>query len=78
MKIVHQYSHLGGIEIMSVRYPEIFEEVISAITQVKPNRTKVSKEKTSLGVKLISPVEMNSQFKRHFPAVPVAVILIDE
>ena len=50
MKIVYEYSHLGGKQILQVDYPEIFQDVhdsIRSISDIKKN--KASKEKTSKG-----------------------------
>ena len=64
MKKVYEYSHLGGAEILQVRYPEInreIDEVIASLT--RDWRTKVSKEKTKWGKKLYSPKVLNACFK---------------
>ncbi len=66
MKIVYEYSHLGGSEILLVRFPEIEREIYDVIQAVKGNRTKVSKEKTKMGRVLYSPVDMNRQFDKAF------------
>lgn len=66
MKIVYEYSHLGGAEIMQVRYPEIDREVYDVIANVKANRSKVSKEKTKIGQMLYSPIDMNKQYRDAF------------
>lgn len=66
MKIVYEYSHLGGAEILLVRYPEIDREIREVISLVTANRTKVSQESTKSGKMLFSPVDMNAQFKRLF------------
>jgi len=66
MKIVYEYSHLGGSEILSVRYPQIEREVYTVIQQVRAIRSKESKEKTKQGRMLISPIEMNRQFTERF------------
>jgi hypothetical protein len=66
---VYEYSHLGGSEILLVRYPEInaaIDEVIAAVRV--PAKTKVSREKTSAGVLLYAPKEMNAAFKTEFRA----------
>jgi hypothetical protein len=68
MKIVYEYSHLGGSEILLVRYPEIEREIYDVIRVVKGNRTKISKEKTKMGRALYSPVDMNQQFDKAFQA----------
>jgi hypothetical protein len=62
MKIVYEYSHLGGSEILQVRYPELEHEISDVIRSVKGHRTKISKEITKMGRKLFSPVDMNAQF----------------
>ena len=66
MQIVYEYSHLGGSEILQVRYPEHESEVYGIISEVTAKRTKVSKEKTMPGKKLYSPKDMNHQFKQAF------------
>jgi hypothetical protein len=66
MKIVYQYSHLGGSEILQVRYPDIESEINGIITGIKAQRSKVSKEKTMQGRLLYSPADMNQQFKAAF------------
>lgn len=66
MKIVYEYSHLGGAEILKVHYPHIENEINEVIKAVKAQRTKVSKEKTKKGQQLYSPTSMNDQFKQEF------------
>jgi hypothetical protein len=66
MKVIYEYSHLGGAEIMQVRYPSWNDEIYAVISAVKANRTKISKEKTKQGRVLYSPVNMNDQFKKAF------------
>lgn len=64
MQIVYEYSHLGGAEILQVRYPEIdkeIDEVIAAIRNVP--RTKKSKERTKDGKMLYSPKYLNKAFR---------------
>ena len=64
MKVVYEYSHLGGSEILSVRYPDIkreIDEVIDGIRSVR--RTKKSKEKTKAGRMLFSPKYLNKAFR---------------
>ena len=68
MKIVYEYSHLGGSEILQVRYPECERDIYEVIAQVTAFRTKVSKEKTMRGRKLYSPRAMNRQFSEAFTA----------
>lgn len=67
MRIVYEYSHLGGKQILQVDYPQILEEiheVIAGITKVE--KTKISKEKTMAGRLLFSPKELNRLFKEGF------------
>lgn len=68
MRIVYEYSHLGGAEILQVRYPDCERDVCEAIAQVAAPRTKVSKEKTMRGRALYSPRDMNRQFREIFTA----------
>lgn len=65
MRKVFEYSHLGGSEILQVRYPEInaeLDDVITSITGVQ--KTKESKEKTKSGKMLYSPKDLNKRFKK--------------
>jgi len=66
MKIVYEYSHLGGSEILQVRYPEINQSIYDVINKIKSRKTKISKEKTMKGKALYSPKDMNNQFKAAF------------
>ncbi len=66
MKIVYEYSHLGGSEILQVRYPAYENEIYDVIGLVEGHRTKISKEKTKLGKELYSPTDINQQFAEAF------------
>ncbi len=66
MRIVYEYSHLGGAEILQVRYPDIDREIREVISEITAKRTKISKEKTKRGKALYSPSDMNRQFKKAF------------
>lgn len=67
MKIVYEYSHLGGKQILQVDYPKILKEIRQIIVSIKKvKKTKVSKEKTMRGKLLFSPIELNTQFKKEF------------
>lgn len=68
MKIVYEYSHLGGAEILQVRYPDIDRDIYEIIANVLAKRAKVSKEKTMRGRELYSPKDMNRQFREAFAA----------
>jgi Restriction endonuclease BglII. len=69
MRIVYEYSHLGGAEILLVRYPKINEQINETISMIKAKKTKESREKTMKGKMLYSPKDMNAQFKHHFNAI---------
>ena len=62
MRIVYEYSHLGGSEILRIRYPEQEREVNEVIRSVTGHKVKISKEKTMSGRELYSPADMNRQF----------------
>lgn len=66
MKIVYEYSHLGGSEILLVRYPQINREIYDVIRKIEASRSKTSKEKTMVGKMLYSPAHMNLQFTKTF------------
>ncbi len=66
MKIVYEYSHLGGSEILQVKYPKINQEIYDVIASVQANKIKESQEKTKMGRMLFSPVDMNNQFLKAF------------
>jgi hypothetical protein len=68
MRIIYEYSHLGGAEILMVRYPDQLREVAQVISSVKPERSKISREKTMVGRELYSPRDMNRQFTEGFEA----------
>ncbi len=69
MKKVYEYSHLGGAEILAVRYPEISADIDAAIAGVGGvSPTKVSREKTMRGRLLYSPKVLNARFHQEFEA----------
>lgn len=68
MRIVYEYSHLGGSEILQVRYPEHNREIYEVIAAVTAQRSKISRERTMQGEALYSPKEMNRQFLEAFRA----------
>ncbi len=66
---VYEYSHLGGSEILQVRYPQIMGEIDEVVRAVKvQGKGKISKEKTRPGLALYDPKEMNARFKEAFGA----------
>lgn len=66
MRVVYEYSHLGGAEILRVRYAEYEREIYEVIAGVSAQRSKVSRERTRSGRRLFSPTDMNQQFRRAF------------
>lgn len=66
MRKVYEYSHLGGLEILRVRYPEIEMGIDGVIAEVKAPKTKISKEKGKAGKLLYNPTEINSAFSKAF------------
>lgn len=67
MDIVYTYSHLGGEEILLVRHPNLYKEIVGVIKGINnPGKSKISKEKTMKGKTLYSPPELNNLFKENF------------
>jgi len=67
MDVVYAYSHLGGEEILMVKHPKSYKELLDVINSIKnPGKTKISQEKTMKGEALYSPVELNKLFKEKF------------
>lgn len=70
MDVIYTYSHLGGEEILLVRYPEIYQQIMEVVRSIhNPGKNKVSKEKGKKeGELLYSPVEINKMFRDNFYA----------
>jgi len=68
LRVVYEYSHLGGSEILQARFPDCEREIYEVIAGVQARRTKVSREKTMPGRSLYSPQDMNEQFHEAFAA----------
>ena len=67
MDIVYSYSHLGGEEILLVRFRELYHELHKIIEAIpNPGRNKTSKEKTKIDQQLYAPREINGLFKETF------------
>ncbi|HAF48884.1 MAG TPA: BstYI [Anaerolineaceae bacterium] len=66
MNIIYEYSHLGGSEILQVRYPQINNDIYDVISKVEALRLKKSREKSMIGKMLYSPKDMNNQFRMQF------------
>jgi hypothetical protein len=69
MTIVYEYSHLGGREILHVRFAALKAEIEQVVREVKVGpRSKVSRERTKKGRLLHSPIDLNAQFRAAFRA----------
>lgn len=67
MRIVYEYSHLGGRQILQVDYPDVLRDIRRVITAVDGvKKTKVSKEKTMRGRSLYAPIDLNAKFREGF------------
>ncbi|MCS6843100.1 MAG: hypothetical protein NZ528_02065 [Caldilineales bacterium] len=66
MRVVYEHSHLGGSEILQVRYPEHNREIYEVIATVTARRSKPRREKTMEGQALYSPRDLNRQFLEAF------------
>ncbi len=66
MRVVYEYSHLGGSEILRVRYPDIDRQINEVIVSIKALKLKKSKEKNIKGKMLYSPKHLNKQFTKSF------------
>lgn len=64
------YSHLNGLEFLLVHKPKLWKEIESVIARADAAlcRTKISKEKRSLGRTFYSPVAMNKAIRHAFAA----------
>lgn len=61
---VFEYSHLGGSEILQVRFPAVNQQIDDVIESIRDvRRVKKSKEKTKMGKMLYSPKDLNNRFK---------------
>ena len=65
MQIAARHSHLNGYEWLCVHQPSAWSEIERAVEQVNAQsyRTKVSREKTMRGRRLLSPVKINKAFR---------------
>ena len=68
MRIEASYSHLNGLEFLIVHKPQLWEEIQSIILDVDAElcRTKISREKRTMGKALYSPIDMNKEFEARF------------
>lgn len=68
MKIAGLFSFNDGNDVVSKKYPSLFQEVKDVIQSIDASlcKTKESKEKTMPGRLLYSPKDLNQQFKGLF------------
>jgi hypothetical protein len=68
MKIAQKYSHLNGEEYLIVHHNDLYDEIKSVIHSIDATKakTKISKEKRSVGRSLYSPIDLNKEFKLFF------------
>ena len=67
MKVVYEYSHLGGKQILQVDHPRIYQEIHDTIASISSiEKTKISQEKTKSGQLLYSPKVLNNAFATAF------------
>lgn len=67
MRIVYEYSHLGGAEILQTTYPEINRDISEVIKAIGSDfRSFISKEPSKQGKLLYSPIAINAAFRREF------------
>ncbi len=68
MKITQKYSHLNGEEYLIVHHKRLYSEIKTVIEAIDANslKTKVSKERRTVGNNLFAPREINKAFDREF------------
>lgn len=67
MKVVYTYSHLGGAEILQLRFPSVDLAIGEAIEATGNDFvSKVSEEDTTFGKLLYSPKAINAAFRTEF------------
>lgn len=66
MKVLCEYSHLNGAEILRENFPKINKEINDVIEGVVGEKSKVSHEKNKKGKLLYSPKVFKSQFSKGF------------
>jgi hypothetical protein len=67
MRIIHEFSHLGGLELIHTRFRRLESEIRAAIATARsPGKTKISEEKGRKGKELYSPEEINDLLKVEF------------
>lgn len=68
MKIAKKYSHLNGEEYLIVHHKKLYKEIAYIISSIKADdfKTKISNEKTKMGNRLYSPIDLNKAFDKKF------------
>lgn len=68
MKIAAQHSHQNGWEFIKVHKPKLWKEIQTIIGAVDATacKSKVSKEKRTIGTAFYSPIEMNKLMMHEF------------
>lgn len=67
MRKAYEYSHLGGAEILQLRYPAVNAAIDEAIATATGNfRTKIGAEKTNAGQALYNPKAINNALAQRF------------
>ena len=66
MKVLCEYSHLNGTEILRQNYPDINNAINEVIDGVVGEKSKISKEKGKKGKLLYSPKVFKSEFVQGF------------
>ncbi len=70
MIVAQKYSHLNGEEFLYVHHKQLYKEITDVVKSInaQTHRTKISKERTMRGKKLLSPVQLNASFRKQFRA----------
>jgi hypothetical protein len=70
MVIAQKYSHLNGEEFLLVHHKKLYQELMAIVETIdaEAHRTKISKEKTMRGKKLLAPKTLNVSFRKEFRA----------
>ncbi|GGC96313.1 BglII/BstYI family type II restriction endonuclease [Enterococcus wangshanyuanii] len=64
MKIRYLYSHLNGLEFLLIHKPELWNEIVDAITSIEADRfKKLSKAKGRTGIEIYDQKQINKAFQ---------------
>jgi len=67
MRVVSEYSHLGGLEILKSKFPDEYKDILDVISSVRPG-IKFSNDATRMGKAMYDQKVINKQFKTNFNA----------